>query len=87
MSGVMATAFPQSIVKHVARALFLVTVAALGVAAQSPPKSQTEPPLKSPWDGQHISPSDIPYMCPEVPNLPHDFTTTRYYSDSKVLDH
>ena len=79
----MTITLRQSIVKHAARALCLVTVVASGVAAQTQPKPQTQPPLKSPWDGQHISSSDIPYMCPEVPNLPHDFTTTRYYSDPK----
>ena len=83
MATEVTITFRQSIVKHAARALCLVTVVALSVAAQTQPQLQTQPPLKSPWDGQHISPSDIPYICPEVPNLPHDFTTTRYYSDPK----
>jgi len=83
MATEVTITFRQSIVKHAARALCLVTVVALIFAAQTQPQLQTQPPLKSPWDGQHISPSDIPYICPEVPNLPHDFTTTRYYSDPK----
>ncbi|MGC2721818.1 MAG: alginate lyase family protein [Candidatus Acidiferrales bacterium] len=40
-------------------------------------------PLVSPWDGKHIAPSDLPYACPGIPNLPSDFTTNRYYSDPK----
>ena len=39
--------------------------------------------LKSPWDGLHVAPSDLPYVCPVMPDLPHDFTTTRYYKDAK----
>lgn len=54
------------------------TVSSCNAAAQTPSSS-----LKSPWDSQHITASEIPYTCPEVPDLPHDFTTTRYYSDPK----
>jgi poly(beta-D-mannuronate) lyase len=54
------------------------TVSSCSAAAQT-----NSAALKSPWDAQHITPSYIPYVCPPAPDLPHDFTTTRYYSDSK----
>ena len=39
--------------------------------------------LKSPGDGREIAPADLPYVCPAMTDLPHDFTTTRYYKDAK----
>lgn len=51
--------------------------------ASSAPAQAQPSALKSPWDGVHVAPSDSPYVCPVMPELPHDFTTTRYYKDAK----
>jgi poly(beta-D-mannuronate) lyase len=50
--------------------------------------AQSAAPLQSPWDAKSITAWNIPYVCPALPSLPHDFTTNRYYSDPKssVID-
>jgi poly(beta-D-mannuronate) lyase len=45
-------------------------------------------PLRSPWDLQPVAASDTPYSCPQAPELPQDFATNSYYTDShhSVID-
>lgn len=47
-----------------------------------------EAPLRSPWDGHSVTVSDASYTCPAAPELPRDFATNSYYSDShySVID-
>ena len=39
-------------------------------------------PLRSPWDGHPVTASDAPFTCVAAPQLPHDFATNSYYTDS-----
>jgi poly(beta-D-mannuronate) lyase len=39
-------------------------------------------PLRSPWDLHSVAATDAPYTCPPAPQLPHDFATNSYYTDS-----
>jgi len=41
-----------------------------------------ESPLRSPWDLHPVAASDASYTCPAAPQLPHDFETKSYYTDS-----
>jgi poly(beta-D-mannuronate) lyase len=38
--------------------------------------------LRSPWDDHSVSVTDFPYTCPAATQLPHDFATNSYYTDS-----
>jgi poly(beta-D-mannuronate) lyase len=38
--------------------------------------------LRSPWDAHPVAATDAPFTCPAVPQLPHDFATNSYYTDS-----
>jgi poly(beta-D-mannuronate) lyase len=41
-----------------------------------------ESPLRSPWDAHAIGTTDAPFRCAAAPQLPHDFATNSYYTDS-----
>ncbi len=45
-------------------------------------------PLRSPWDSQAVALTDVPWSCPALPRLPHDFATNSYYIDAhhSVID-
>jgi len=45
-------------------------------------------PLRSPWDAHAVTMTEMPWSCPAVPRLPHDFSTNSYYIDShhSVID-
>jgi poly(beta-D-mannuronate) lyase len=38
--------------------------------------------LRSPWDLHPVTTTDTPFTCPTAPQLPHDFATNSYYTDS-----
>lgn len=42
----------------------------------------SEPALRSPWDLHPVTLTDSAYTCPAAPQLPHDFATNSYYTDS-----
>ena len=50
--------------------------------------ARADAPLRSPWDGHHVTPTDKPYTCPPIVHLSRDLTTDGFYSDSKssVID-
>jgi poly(beta-D-mannuronate) lyase len=39
-------------------------------------------PLRSPWDLHPATATDAAFTCPAAPQLPHDFSTNSYYTDS-----
>ncbi|MGO9086229.1 MAG: alginate lyase family protein [Candidatus Sulfotelmatobacter sp.] len=45
-------------------------------------------PLRSPWDLHPVTATDAALTCPAAPQLPHDFATNSYYTDShhSVID-
>jgi poly(beta-D-mannuronate) lyase len=47
-----------------------------------------EAELRSPWDLHPVSLTDAAYTCSAAPQLPHDFATNSYYTDShhSVID-
>jgi poly(beta-D-mannuronate) lyase len=49
---------------------------------------RAQSPIRSPWDGHSVHPTDAPYTCPPVVHLSRDLTTDGFYSDSKssVID-
>jgi len=44
--------------------------------------SAAESPLRSPWDLHPVTATDAPFTCPPAAQLPHDFATNSYYTDS-----
>jgi poly(beta-D-mannuronate) lyase len=44
--------------------------------------------LRSPWDLHPVTATDASFTCPSAPQLPHDFGTNSYYTDShhSVID-
>jgi poly(beta-D-mannuronate) lyase len=38
--------------------------------------------LRSPWDLHPVATTDAPYACPDTAQLPRDFVTNSYYTDS-----
>ena len=61
-------------------AVFLLSPGAAAVAGETP--------LRSPWDLEPPATTDLPYPCPAAPQLPFNFTTNSYYTDShhSVID-
>ncbi len=45
--------------------------------------SAKEASLLSPWDGSAVSPTNGGYACPAAAQLPRDFATNSYYTDSR----
>ncbi len=39
-------------------------------------------PLRSPWDLHPVTLTDVPFTCTAAPELPRDFQTNSYYTDS-----
>ena len=58
------------------------------VMANASLASAGEAGLRSPWDLHPVSLTDAAYICPAAAQLPHDFATDSYYSDShhSVID-
>lgn len=64
--------------------MLLRTAGAVGVVllAIVPASQAADATLRSPWDQPAGTTSDAPYACPASPELPRDFATNSYYTDS-----
>jgi poly(beta-D-mannuronate) lyase len=63
------------------RCAALIWIALFATAFDAP---AGDAPLRSPWDSpwDNHPVTDAPFTCPAAPQLPHDFATNSYYTDS-----